>query len=333
MVNLCMVGTGGIAAQHMKAFRQIGGTASGWVISRKPDKAREFAEDWGFEHFGADLNVALADPKVDLVVITSPSELHADQAIRSLQAGKDVIIEIPVATSLADAERVASEASKARRRALVCHTMRSFPAIREVRRRIATGKLHLSQIAGYFAIPRRRNQGMAGLQRNWIDSLLWHHGCHMVDVALWALGTDHVDHVNAILGRSHATFGMAMDLVVQFRTAAEQLVTHSLTYNTEAFCWELRFMGDEETLTYHNGQLLNEKNVQVIPESYWVDLVQQNLEMLTSISEGSPSEFDVESVLPAMKVLDQAQSSALGHPDVSTGTTRAEIISPMRAGS
>jgi 2-hydroxy-4-carboxymuconate semialdehyde hemiacetal dehydrogenase len=308
MLNLCMVGNGGIAAEHMKAFRTIKGVHPLWVISRTLEKAKEFQRDWGFEHSAVDLDEALADRRVDLVVIATPSEQHTSQALHSIQGGKNVIVEIPVGLCFSDAERVATQSSQSRRRVLVCHTMRSFPAIREVRRRVKAEELHLSQIVGYFAIPRRRNQSRVG-QRSWIDNLLWHHGCHMVDTALWVLGTNEVAQVSAVVGQSHPQFGMSMDVAIHFRTSAQQVVAHSLTYNTEQFCWELRFIGDEDTLTFRNGQLLNEKGESVVSPTSFLDLTAQNLQMLATLAEGAPSDYDISSVLAAMQVLETAAES------------------------
>ena len=305
MLNLCMVGTGGIATEHMKAFVAIKGVHPLWAISRTLSGAREFEGHWGFEQAGVDLDQALADDRVDLVVIASPSEQHASQTLRSIQAGKNVIVEIPVGLSFAEAKRVATLSSRSQCRVLVCHTMRSFPAIREVRRRVQAGEFHLSQIVGHFAIPRRRNQSRVG-QRNWTDNLLWHHGCHMVDAALWVLCADEAQHVDAIAGRSHTTFGMVMDVAIHFRTSARQVVTQSLTYNTEQFCWEVRFVGDEDTLTFRNGQLLNERDEQVIPPASYLDLAPQNLQMLATLVDGAPSDYDISAVLGAMKILEQA---------------------------
>jgi 2-hydroxy-4-carboxymuconate semialdehyde hemiacetal dehydrogenase len=219
MVNVCMVGTGSIATQHMRAFRQLGGVRPLWVISRAEDKAREFAREWNFVQHNIELDAALVDPKVELVIIASPSEQHAEQTLRSLRARKHVIVEIPAALALSDSQRIADEAMQRRRRVLVCHTMRSFPAIREVRRKVQAGALNLTQVVGYFGIPRRRNQGMTGQQRNWIDNLLWHHGCHMVDVAMWVLDVASANHVGAILGRPHQEFGMAMGVSIHYRTS------------------------------------------------------------------------------------------------------------------
>jgi 2-hydroxy-4-carboxymuconate semialdehyde hemiacetal dehydrogenase len=310
MINTCIVGTGAIATQHMKAFMELGGISRRWVISPREEAARDFAQQWQVDRFGAELDLALRDPAVDLVVIASPSDLHAEQTIQSIRAGKDVIVEIPVALSLADTERIIDLAEKLQRRVMVCHTMRSFPGIREVRRRAQAGELHLTHIMGNFAIPRRRNQGMGGQTRNWIDNLLWHHGCHMVDVSMWVLGVTSVEHVSAMLGSPHRKFGMIMDASVHFRTSSGQLVSHVLTYNTEQFCWEVRFTGCQGTFVYQNGQLLDETGEQVMQGSSWVDLVLQDREMLESLVQGAPSEYDITSVLASMKVLHQAEVSA-----------------------
>jgi 2-hydroxy-4-carboxymuconate semialdehyde hemiacetal dehydrogenase len=310
MINICLVGTGGIAAQHMKAFAEIGGVHPRWVIASTEEKARSFAQLWRFDQFGADLEAALSDSVVDLVVIASPSERHADQTTLALCAGKNVAVEIPVALSLADVERIIELADEVRRRVVVCHTMRSFPAVKEVRRRVQVGDINLTQIVGHFAIPRRRNQGLSGQARSWVDNLLWHHGCHMVDVALWVLGLDKVEGIHAELGIARGSSEMVMDAVLQFSSPKRQLVTNSLTYNTEQFCWEVRFIGSDKSLTYLNGNLLDEGGRQVLPTSSWIDLIPQNENILESLAQGVPSDYDVRSVLPAMQVLHQAELSA-----------------------
>ena len=318
-MNIGLVGTGAIAAQHVAAFQELGGVGFRWVVSRREDAARDFSRQWGFEQSGTDLEVALRDSSVDLVVITSPSELHAEQTILSLHAGKNVLVEIPAALNLLDAERVAELAGKLGLRVDVCHTMRSFPGIREVRRRVQMGKLHIRQIAGHFAIPRRRNQGMNGKARSWRDNLLWHHGCHMVDVAMWVLGTSKVGGVSAILDEPSRETGMIMDVALQFRSEDGPLVNHTLTYNAEHLCWEVRFIGQEETLTYRNGSLLDENGGSVVPYASWVDLRPQNKAILESFTSGVSSEYEIGTVLPAMRVLHEAEISA---------TTNARDISP-----
>ena len=309
MFGICMVGSGGIATEHLKAFEKIGGVRSRWVISRFEDQALKFARAWNFDKAGIHFEESLSDDQVDLVVIASPSELHAQQALAALRAGKDVIVEIPVGLNLAEAEEVARCARELGRRVLVCHTMRSFPAVREARRRAQTGELHITQVQGFFAIPRRRNQSWVG-QRHWIDNLLWHHGCHQIDAALWVLGAREVQQVSAVVGKAHPQFGMAMDVSVVFRTAGHQIVSHSLTYNTEQFHWELRFIGDEDVLTFREARCLDESNQPVAPEVEIRDLTAQNSQMLAALRDHTPSDYDVDEILPAMRVLHQAQKAA-----------------------
>jgi 2-hydroxy-4-carboxymuconate semialdehyde hemiacetal dehydrogenase len=309
MFGLCLAGTGGIAGEHMKAFAALGGVTPRWVISRTAEAAGQFARTWNFANSGTDLAAALADPAVNLVVIASPSDLHAAQALQSLEAGKHVIVEIPMATNIGDARRLAVAAKAVGRRVLVCHSMRSYPGIREVRRRVQSGGLHLSHIAGYFTIPRRRNQSWAR-QRNWIDNLLWHHACHQVDAAMWVLGASAAARTSGRLGKPHPRFGMATDLAIHFEAGAGTLVSQALSYNSEQFCWELRFLGAEESLTWRNGRLLNERDEDVVPESSWLDMTPQNREMLHAIAAGEPGDFDIQSVLPCMEVLHEAEKSA-----------------------
>ena len=305
-LGLCLVGTGGIAAAHVEALDALGLCEKRWIVARTPESATRFRAEWAFGKDATSLEPALSDPEVDLVLITSPNELHAAQASASLEAGKHVIVEIPAAMSLRETEELIALANRVGRRLLVCHTMRSFPALREVRRRVASGELVLSQVSGFFAIPRRQNQSWAGI-RNWVDDLLWHHGCHQIDAALWVLGVEEAIDVSAHLGRGHSELGMAMDVSVSFATPERQLVMHALTYNTSEFVWELRFVGDEELLTFRDTGLFDESGEEIVPAVPLRNLHAQNEQMLDTILNGAPSDYTAESVLPAMRVLEAAQ--------------------------
>lgn len=259
---------------------------------------------------------ALADQSVELVLIASPSPLHSEQAVQAMEAGKDVIIEIPVALSWADAQRVAQAAAVLGRRAWVCHTLRSTAALRRVRERVRGGLLHLTHISGFFGIPRRRNQGMGGIgTRTWIDNLLWHHGCHQVDASLWVLGMPAVPRVQALLGPIHPTFGMTLDVGVQMVTAGGELITQSLSYNVEQPVWRLQFIGHEDVLTFQDGRLTNEAGQELVPETPVVDLTVQSGELLHAFRSGEKCEYDLPAVLTTMQVLDRAQRCADANPN------------------
>ena len=310
-IGLAVLGAGAIAERHMRAFERLGGVEPRWAISRREEGAREFARRWKFPQAGTAVEPALADPLVDLVLITSPSALHSEQAVQAMEAGKDAIVEIPVGLSWEGAQRVSQVATDRGRRVWVCHTMRSYAALQEVRRRVQSGWLHVTQIAGFYGIPRRRNQGMGGIgTRSWSDNLLWHHGCHQVDASLWVLGMPQVPRVEGLFGPVHPTLGMALDVGVQMVTAGGELITQALTYNVEHFSWRLQFIGHDDVLTYDGGRLTNEAGEVLVPETALDDLLVQNRALLHAWHSGEKCEYDLASVLPTMEVLGRAQRSA-----------------------
>ena len=309
--GLCVLGAGAIAERHLQAFERLGGVLPRWVVSRSAESAQDFARRGKFAHAGTSVEQALADPLVKLVLITSPSPQHSEQAVQAMQAGKDVIVEIPVTLNWQEAEHISQVAAALGRRIWVCHTMRSYTALREVRDRVRSGQLHLTQISGFFGIPRRRNQGMGNVgTRSWIDNLLWHHGCHQIDASLWVLGMPHVPRVQALFGPPHPTFGMALDVGVQMVAAGGELITQALTYNLEQLTWQLQFIGLEDVLTYNRGRLTNEAGEELVPKAALDDLTVQNRELLHAWRSGEECEYDLSSVLPTMEVLGRAQRSA-----------------------
>jgi 2-hydroxy-4-carboxymuconate semialdehyde hemiacetal dehydrogenase len=310
-VGLCVIGGGGaIAQRHMQAFQQLGGVAPRWVVSDDESRALAFAQQWSFARSGTSVEQALSDPLVDLVLVASPSPLHSNQAVQAMQAGKDVMVEIPVAMSGTETHQVVQVAAATRRRCWVCHTMRSRAALRYVRDQVTSGNLHITQISGYAGIPRRRNQGMDNVgTRTWIDNLLWHHGCHQVDTSLWVLGAAEVAQVQALLGPRHPTLGMTLDAGIQVSLGDGTLVTHSLTYNVDRAVWRLHFIGHEDVLTYEDGQLTNEAGTVLCPGEPAVDCMIQNGEILRARDLGGECEYDLPRMLLTMEVLARAQLS------------------------
>ena len=306
-LGLCVVGPGAIASAHLDALEALGRCRNVWVVGRSPQSAEAFARRWRFERSGSDLAPALADPAVEVVLIASPNQLHSAQALLALDAGKHVIVEIPAALSFAEAERLVRRGHHVGRRVLVCHTFRSYPAFRELRARVLAKTLTVAQIDGFFAIPRRRNENWDGGLRSWSDDLLWHHGGHYVDVSLWILGSTTASAPCAHFGRKHEEFGMTMDLVVSFVAPPGTLVTHTLTYNTEIGLSEVRVVAEEDLFVVRELGLYRASGEELVPPVGWADLLEQDREFLDALIDEHPSEFDLESVLPALRVLEDAQ--------------------------
>ncbi len=303
-LGIAIIGPGAIADAHLAAFAQLGGTRPVWAVGRDPDRAAACAQRWGIEHTGIDVEQAFADPDVDVALICSPNRLHAPQAILALEADKDVILEIPIALSEADSRQIVQVAGERGRRVFVCHTMRSFAGIRFMRDLVASGEESITQIVGFFAIPRRNNEGFAGT-RTWVDDLLWHHACHLVDATLWVTDNDQIAFPTLLRGRDHPDFGMTMDLTMSFGMAGDRwcIASHSLTYNASALSWQLRFCGNRGDYLFDTGRLYGTGGELLVEGASIRDLSDQNAQILEGLRSGTPTDFEASEVLATMRAL------------------------------
>src|SRR5262245_35991810 len=220
-MNICMVGYGMMGVWHSEALKRTDAVLH-TIVGRRPEAAKEFAERYGYRKSGTSLEAALDDPEVDVVIIASPSEQHEAQAIQSLQAGKHTLIEIPVAMTLAGAERVIAAGEKSGKVYGLCHPMRFRREREALRARIRAGEETIRHIAGRFFIKRLVNIGATGYRRSWIDNILWHHFCHFVDLAMFLFDGAPLRRVQSYLGQCHETTGIPMEGVVLVETEADQ---------------------------------------------------------------------------------------------------------------
>jgi len=310
-MRLCLVGCGAIAEKHMEAFREIADIDPYVVVGRREEPTNAFSEKWGFSNHTLDYRQALSDPAVDAVAITSPNAMHVEHAEAALRAGKHVLLEIPIALSLSEAERITSLSRQSGQRFMVAHTMRFFPALREVHRRVRDGELRIHQIIGFLGLMRRTNVTSAGKTRSWVDDLLWHFGAHLVDAALWVTGNTQVSNLSCRFGPKHATQGI-MDLSLGMMLPGGELVTINQSFNVSELRWAMTFIAEEDTLEFSMNGLFASDGREIVPQRSVVDLHDQNREFIASIREGRDPAVTGEDVLPAMRILDRAQSIALG---------------------
>ena len=307
-MNICMVGYGAIAEKHMEALAKIDGVNPHVLVGRRQEPTGEFADQWGFRHHTLDLDAALADDQVDAVVIASPNEVHAVQAEKSLKAGKHLLLEIPIALNLADSRRITALSREVDRRLMVCHTWRYMPAIREVRRRVREGELHLHHIISFFGIQRKSNSSWTGKVRSWTDNILWHHAAHAVDLMIWVCGGQQAKDIHCRFGPPHPAQG-TMDMHLTMRLN-DTLASISQSYNISTFRLRWLFIGEEASLEYDMGTLYNTDGDVVVPHRGIVDLTDQNAEFVAAVREGRDTDITGEDILPTMEVLHAAQESA-----------------------
>jgi 2-hydroxy-4-carboxymuconate semialdehyde hemiacetal dehydrogenase len=312
-LRLAILGNGSIARAHVQALRSPGddGPILSTVMGRVLESTEAFAAEHGITRSTTRLEDVIEDEHVDAVIVCSPTDAHVEQTERALRAGKHVLCEIPLATSLAEADRLTALADQVDRRLMVCHTERYFPALVEVRRQIESGQLHPLAVVSRFMFQRRQNVNWMGRRRSWTDNLLWHHGCHAVDAALWLLGANQVE-VSAQIGLPSGNLGVPMDLGITMRTPANQVVTVAMSYNTHIPLHDYLVIGEENTLVFDDGALRDRERV-LMPRPSADNSVEaigrQDVEFLAAIDEHREPAVSGRAVRPAMAALQAAQDT------------------------
>ncbi len=110
MMNVSMVGCGGMAAHYLAVYRDLDWVRVVSCVDTNLESAQRAAQEFGCEG-ATDFHRALA-PEVDAVVISTPNSEHRAQAVSAIEAGKHVLLQKPVAASLADAEAIAAAAAQ-----------------------------------------------------------------------------------------------------------------------------------------------------------------------------------------------------------------------------
>jgi 2-hydroxy-4-carboxymuconate semialdehyde hemiacetal dehydrogenase len=315
-LEIAILGYGAIAREHALSLRRIGqGSIDvdlnlSAVMGRVLAPTRAVADEFGAAMATTDLDQLLVDPRIEAVIVCSPTDQHAGQTERVLRAGKHVLCEIPLATSLSETDHLIDLAEQSGLQLMVCHTQRYAAPLIEARRMIASGEVRPRAVVSRYLLDKRENVSWTGRRRSWTDNLLWHHGCHAVDAALWLLGEEAAD-VTALAAPPDPGLGIPMDLGILIRTTGGQVVTVAMSYRAMPPIQDYVVVCDETTLIYGNDELRDHEQV-LVPTfdhgSYdTAALDRQNTDFFTSIVAGRESASTARSVRPAMVALQAAQ--------------------------
>jgi 2-hydroxy-4-carboxymuconate semialdehyde hemiacetal dehydrogenase len=316
-VGVAVIGYGSIARAHVRALAVLNEAPRPHhvrlraVVGRLAEPAADFAREFGFARATTHLDEALADPTVEAVLVCSPTDLHAQQTKQALKSGKHVLCEIPLATSLAETDRLIGLADEVGRTLMICHTERYYPALVEARRMVQAGELLPHAVVSRYMFHRRENVNWVGRRRSWTDNLLWHHGCHAVDAALWLLGATEVETA-AQVALPSGNLNIPMDLSILMRTPRDQIATVAMSYNTHMPFHDYLVIGEEMTVLFSDGQLRDKDRVLVsgTPTTALDEaIVRQDAEFFDAIEEGREPAISGRAVRPVMSVLQAAQDT------------------------
>jgi len=308
-MNVCMVGYGMMGVWHSEALKQTDAVLH-TVVGRRPEAAAEFAQRFGYRRWTVSLEEALADKGIDIVVIASPSEVHVEQAIKSLEAGKHTLIEIPIAMNLEAAERVVAAGERSGKVYGLSHPMRFRRERATLLERTRAGTEKIRHIAGRFFIKRLVNVGATGYKRSWIDNILWHHFCHFVDLGLYLFDGAKIRRVQSSMGKCHDVTGIPMECTVLVESEADQTLLVHGSYHAAYRFYDKLIVTDRDTYFYDilAGTLRTSEGTAAI-EAEQANAAHIITDFLDAVRTGRQPLASGPAVLPAMRVLQQVQHS------------------------
>jgi 2-hydroxy-4-carboxymuconate semialdehyde hemiacetal dehydrogenase len=309
-MKIVVVGQGAFGRKHLDGLKNIPDVEVASLAGGSAETTEKVAKQYGIPHWTTNLSEALAQPGVEAAIITSPTQIHAAQAVEVMRAGKHVEIEIPIADSLADAEKIDETQRQTGLIAMAGHTRRFNPSHQWVHNRIEAGQLKLQHLVVQTFFFRRKNINLEGKPRSWVDHLLWHHACHTVDLFQHQTG-EAASEVFALEGPHHPELGIAMDMSVGLRTPSGAVCTLALSFNNEGPQGTFfRYICDNGTYIARYDDLVdgNEKAIDlsgVAVSSNGIEL--QDREFIAAIREGREPKSSVRQVLPAIRTLDRLE--------------------------
>jgi 2-hydroxy-4-carboxymuconate semialdehyde hemiacetal dehydrogenase len=315
-VKVVIAGQGAFGQRHIEACQQIPGIEIVSLAGGNAKGTEEIANKYGLPHWTSyDFDASLNLPGVEAVILATPTQQHAEQAIKTMRAGKHVQIEIPMADSLADSEAICNTQKETGVVAMAGHTRRFNPSHQWVHNKIVAGELKLQQLKAETYFFRRTNMNAAGQPRSWVDHLLWHHACHTVDLFQYQTG-ETISVARGVQGPMHPELGIAMDMAIHLKTPGGAVCSLSLSFNNKGPQGTFfRYICDNGTyIAYYDdlydGDVVPENKIDlsgVAVSNNGIEL--QDREFFAAIEEGREPNASVHQALSAMRALDAIEKS------------------------
>jgi 2-hydroxy-4-carboxymuconate semialdehyde hemiacetal dehydrogenase len=311
-MKIALGGQGAFGVKHLEGIARIPGIEVVSLAGGRAESTKAVAEKFGIPHWTSDLAESIAQPGVEAVILATPTQMHAAQAEQVMRAGKHVEVEIPVADSLADAERLLKVQQEMGVIGMGGHTRRFNPSHQYIHNKIKAGELKILQMDVQTYFFRRTNMNAAGQARSWTDHLLWHHACHTVDLFQYQTGeTAIVAH--AIEGPMHPDLKIAMDMGILMKVPSGAICTLSLSFNNDGpFGTFFRYICDNGTYLAYYDDLSDGKNNKIDLTGVAVSfdgIELQDREFFSAIQEKREPNSSFAQILPAMQTLDKLDRS------------------------
>ena len=312
-MRICVAGAyGAFGMKHLEALEAIDEVTVTSVMGPNQGKIDALAAERGIGHASTELAECIARDDVDAVILATPTQLHAEQAIACMRAGKPVFIEIPMSDSLEDARRICEVQKETGVLAMAGQVRRYNPSHQWINNKIRAGELKIQQMDVQTYFFRRSNMNAKGEPRSWTDHLLWHHACHTVDLFQYQTG-EVATEAFGIQGPPHPELGIAMDMTIGMKVPSGAICTLSLSFNNDGPLGTFfRYICDRGTYIARYDDLFDGRENQidlsdVAISNNGIELIDR--EFIAAINEGREPNGSVHEVLSSMETLDRIEKS------------------------
>ncbi|WMN89071.1 Gfo/Idh/MocA family oxidoreductase [Vibrio parahaemolyticus] len=315
-MKVCVVGaTGAFGRKHLEAIQNIDDVTVSVMVSPEQDKLDALISEYDSQAVGVTtLEEALVRDDVDAVILATPTQVHASQAIQCMEAGKHVLVEIPMADNIEDSYKVVETQKATGLVAMAGHTRRFNPSHQWIHNKIQAGELNIQQMDVQTYFFRRTNTNAKGEPRSWTDHLLWHHACHTVDLFQYQTG-ETASQVQGMQGPIHPELGIAMDMSIGMKVPSGAICTLSLSFNNEGpFGTFFRYICDEGTFLARYDDLYDGYDNQidlsgVTVSNNGIELIDR--EFFEAIKTGKEPNSSVGQCLSAMETLHRIEEQLI----------------------
>ena len=310
-MKICVAGAyGAFGLKHLDALKNIEGIEVSSVMGPNKAKIESLAKERNIPNARTTLDACISEDNPDAIILATPTQAHAEQAIACMNAGKHVLIEIPMADSLEDSNRVVDKQKETGLTCMAGHVRRFNPSHQWIKNKITAGELRLQQLDAQTYFFRRTNTNAKGEPRSWTDHLLWHHACHTVDLFQYQTGGKAVQAFG-LQGPIHPELGIAMDMSIGMKANDGALCTLSLSFNNDGpFGTFFRYICDNGTYLARYDDLFDGNNNQidlsnVAVSNNGIELIDR--EFILAIKEGRRPNGCVTEAISAMETLDKIE--------------------------
>ena len=310
MVKIGVAGAyGAFGLKHLDALANIPNAEVTAVFGPNKDKIEALATERDIASACSSFDAFLA-ADVDAVILSTPTQVHAEQSVQAMEAGKHTFSEIPMADSLEDAETMVAAQERTGVVGMVGHVRRFNPSHQYIRNKIDAGEFNIQQMDAQTYFFRRSNLNAKGEPRSWTDHLLWHHACHTIDLFMYQTG-EIPSEVFGLQGPAHPELGIAMDMTIGMKTPTGKLCTLSLSFNNDGPLGSFfRYIGDNGTYIARYDDLVDGREQpidlsEVAVSTNGIELIDR--EFIAAIEEGREPNSSFQQGLAAMQVMQKLE--------------------------